>query len=258
MACGPRFAEAVALAKSRPALSVGCHVVMVDGRPALDPRQIPSLICSARTPSFRQSLMRVLCLAAVGKLDHGEIAAEITAQIMRLRRAGIQVSHLDSHKHTHILPAMLRGMLRAAKDCGIGAIRNPFEPFLFARVRHWKRHFQLRMLQRYRHSFHSALAESGVRSPDGCVGIVATGGLSLPTFQALVESLPEGTWEFVTHPGYNDAELATVHTRLRASREQELKILTSPQIKELFTQEQIQLISYQALASGEESNRFLK
>jgi len=247
MACGRRFDEAVTLAKGAPSLSVGCHVVLVDGSPMLDATKIPSLIPSPTAASFRHSLLSFAYLGATARLDRGEIAAEITAQIQRLRDAGIEVTHLDSHKHTHMFPAVLRGMLAAAKNCGVRAIRNPFEPFVFATVRHLKRHFQLRMMRRFRRSFRSALEEAGVRSPDGCIGIAATGGLNLRTFQGLIESLPEGTWEFVSHPGYNDAELSGVNTRLRDSRERELQLLTLEAVKELFKREQIQLISYRAL-----------
>jgi len=247
MACGRGFEDAVSLAKGVPTLSVGCHVVLVDGIPVLDANKIPSLILSPTTPSFRQSLLSFAYRGARGKLDPGEIAAEITAQIQRVQDAGIEVTHLDSHKHTHMFPVVLRGMLAAAKNCGVRAIRNPFEPFVFATVRHWKRHFQLRMMGRFRRSFRNALEDAGVRSPDGCIGIAATGGLNLRTFQGLIESLPEGTWEFVSHPGYNDAELSGVNTRLRDSRERELQLLTLEAVKELFKREQIQLISYRAL-----------
>ena len=83
---------------------------------------------------------------------------------------------------------------------------------------------------------------------DGCVGIVATGGLTVQTFRQLIENLPDGTWEFVTHPGYNDAELNNIKTRLRHSRENELEILTSTEVKELLKREQIELISYSDFA----------
>jgi chitin disaccharide deacetylase len=63
----------------------------------------------------------------------------------------------------------------------------------------------------------------------------------------LIESLPEGTWEFVSHPGYNDRELDQVKTRLRQSREIELGILTSEASKEVLQREQVQLISYRDL-----------
>lgn len=87
-------------------------------------------------------------------------------------------------------------------------------------------------------------------TPDGCVGIVATGGLTPGNFRLLIENLPDGTWEFVTHPGYNDGELDGIQTRLRRSREDELAILTSPESKELLQRERIELISYGEFGSS--------
>jgi hopanoid biosynthesis associated protein HpnK len=244
MACGEKFAEAAALVAQAPRLSVGCHVVLVDGAPVSNPAAVSTLTAEGK---FRDRLTSFAMFAAAGRLDIRQIEAEITAQIQKLQAAGIRVSHLDSHKHTHMFPVVLKGMLRAAKNCGIRAVRNPFEPLVFATVRHWKRQFQLRMMRRFRASFHAALAEAGVATPDGCVGIAATGGLNQQTFESLIQHLPEGTWEFVSHPGYNDAELDNVQTRLRDSREKELAILTSAATKDVLQREGIQMISYRDL-----------
>jgi predicted glycoside hydrolase/deacetylase ChbG (UPF0249 family) len=149
-----------------------------------------------------------------------------------------------------MFPVVLRAMLRAADNCGVGAIRNPFEPLVFAKVGSWKRQFQLRILQRYRASFRKELARARMVTPDGCIGIAATGGLTLAAFQSLIENLPEGTWEFVSHPGYTDVELGKIKTRLRASREKELAILTSDAAKEWLRRAQIELISYRDLAAA--------
>lgn len=246
MACGERFGEATSLSVQAPRLSVGCHLVLVDGRPVLSPSEIPSLT-SGHQAWFRKSLMSFACVAAAGGLDSGQIESEATAQIRQLQSTGIAVSHLDSHKHTHMFPTVLGGILRAAKNCGIRAIRNPFEPLIFASLRHWKRQFQLRMLRRYRDSFRDAMEDVGVVTPDGCVGIAATGGLTAEHFERLIENLPEGTWEFVSHPGYRDADLDRIKTRLRHAREKELAILTSPEVKELLQREKIELISYREL-----------
>lgn len=247
MACGAKFPEAVSMAAQAPRLSVGCHVVLIDGMPVLQASRISTLAIAKSPSRFGNSLKRFALLAAFKKLDSEQIEAEVTAQVRKLQAAGIQVSHLDSHKHTHMFPVVLKGMLRAAKHCGVRAMRNPFEPLIFARVGNWKRQFQLRLLRRYRISFQRALAEAGVVTPDGCIGIAATGGLTHDTFCRLIENLPEGTWEFVSHPGYNDAELDTVQTRLRASREKELAILTSPDMRDLLQQHEIDLISYRDL-----------
>jgi chitin disaccharide deacetylase len=266
MACGSRFEEAVSLAKEVPRLSVGCHVVLVDGAPMLGAAEVSSLVgrnsasstssssskASSYSPSplplrFRDSLISFAIAATSGRLDEGEIEAEISAQVRKLQAAGIAVSHLDSHKHTHVFPCVLRGMLRAAKNCDVRAIRNPFEPLVFATMGGWKRSFQLRMMSSFRKKLRRALGEAGVVAPDGCVGVAATGGLSEHTFRELIEKLPEGTWEFVSHPGYNDAELDQVKTRLRESREKELAILTAAASKEILRREQVQLISYREL-----------
>jgi hypothetical protein len=34
-------------------------------------------------------------------------------------------------------------------------------------------------------------------------------------FEAIIGCIPEGTWEFVCHPGYLDADLFETRTRLR-------------------------------------------
>jgi chitin disaccharide deacetylase len=63
-----------------------------------------------------------------------------------------------------------------------------------------------------------------------------------------VENLPDGTWELVCHPGYNDADLRRVHTRLRASREQELRILTSSSTRNLLEVNGIEIVSFREMA----------
>lgn len=84
-------------------------------------------------------------------------------------------------------------------------------------------------------------------TPDGTFGIVATGALDDRLFRFMVEKLPEGTWEFVCHPGYNDAALQGVRTRLRESRALELRLLTSTATHDLLARSGIQLISYRDL-----------
>lgn len=247
MASGPSFDEAISLAAQTPSLSVGCHVLLVDACPILDSQQISTLVRgNSGLPRFRERAMSFACLATMRKLNEDQIEAEITAQIRKLQSAGIQVSHLDSHKHTHMFPVVFRSMLRAAKKCGILAVRNPFEPFIFASTSqgNWKRSFQLGILRSFRSSFRRALRDTGIVTPDGCIGIVATGGLNLDIFRELIENLPEGTWEFVSHPGYNDADLSKIKTRLRGSRQKELAVLTSDEARELLARKQIELISY--------------
>src|SRR5213594_3802962 len=97
MACGRKFQEAASLAAQAPNLSVGCHVVLVDGAPLLNAADVPSLVAGP-TSRFRESLIRFAGVATTGRLDHEQIESEVTAQIRKLQAAGVRVSHLDSHK----------------------------------------------------------------------------------------------------------------------------------------------------------------
>ncbi len=254
MASGAAFAEAVSLAKKLPQLSIGCHVVLIDGEPVLHASQLPSLSQRDHSGRFRDGLKIFAARALAGGIDEGEIAAEAAAQIRKLQDAGIAVSHVDTHKHTHLFPQILRPLLRAAGECGVQAIRNPFGPRLplhssqlLPRPRLWTRYAEVHVLRRFAARFRKYVGDAGFSTPDGTLGIEVTGALDERLFRAIAGSIPEGTWEFVCHPGYNDADLRRARTRLRGSREEELRVLTLPGARELLAREGIELISYYEL-----------
>lgn len=254
MANSAAFDDAAGMAKSAHALSVGCHVGLVDGKPVAPPKSVPTLLAGDKTNQFVDGIGGLAMRALRGKLREDEIATEARAQMSKLQSAGIAVTHFDTHKHTHMFPSVLRPLLRAAKECGIRAVRNPFAPLqslafahLLRRPKLWVRSSQMRMLQGFAASFRSEVAEAGLRSTDGSLGVLITGVLDETLFEAIVGSIPEGTWEFVCHPGYNDADLDRVNTRLRSSRESELRVLTSPTARSLLQRHGIELISYSEL-----------
>jgi chitin disaccharide deacetylase len=253
MANGPAFAEAVQLAKTVPKLSVGCHVVLTDGEPVLGAEQLPSL---TRAAHFRDGMVAFAARAIAGGMDADEVTAEAAAQIRKIQSAGIVVSHIDTHKHTHLFPRILRPLLRAAAACGVRALRNPFGPRLPLRSNHllarpglWARYVEVRILGGFAGKFREAVDREGFTTPDGTLGIVVTGALDETLFYAIARSIPEGTWEFVCHPGYNDPDLQAGKTRLRQSRETELRVLTLPAAREVLTQQGVELISYRDLGS---------
>lgn len=253
MANGRAFEDAVRLAKALPRLSVGCHAVLIDGEPVVSATKLPSLTSRG---TFRRNLKTFGVRALTGQMNPREIEAEVTAQIHKLQVAGIQVSHVDTHKHTHLFPAVLRPVLRAAKACGIQAIRNPFGPRrplhsreLLKRPNLWTRYAEVRILRNLALKFRDAAQQEGLLTTDGTLGIVVTGALDEEIFRAIAAIVPQGTWEFVCHPGYNDDDLKAANTQLRASREIELKVLTMPEVRRLLSDEQISLISYRDLVT---------
>ncbi len=257
MAGGPRFDDAVQAARSAPTLSVGCHVVLVDGAPVSTAQTVDTLLAirSSEPEKFFSSLSAFSARAMLGGFDRDQLVGEIVAQIKKVQGAGVEVTHLDTHKHAHVLPEILWALIRAAKICGIPAIRNPFVPIkamkakLFKDRRSiWKRYGQARMLHTFSRPFRQQTKRAGLVTPDGLVGMIETGALESAGYSDLVRkslaSLPDGTWELVCHPGYNDAELKSAGTRLLESRDEERRLLSSPALREFLEEQKISVIGY--------------
>lgn len=247
MATAAYFDDAVTLARANPSLEVGCHVLLVDATPALPPAQIPSLCPDGR--QFRVSLAELVRDLYLGRVRVSEIEAETAAQIRRLQSTGLRVSHIDTHKHTHVFPRILRPVLRAARACGIRAIRNPFEPAWARRATPGSsplRNSAVTALTLHRPAFTRLVRQAGLATTWGTLGVLATGTLEVAeTLQRLLAALPAGeaVWELVCHPGYPDAALEQVRTRLRASRAHEHAALI-----DLVPRSRIPLTSWQGLA----------
>jgi chitin disaccharide deacetylase len=219
MAAGPAFDDAVRVAGRSSTLGVGCHVVLVDGQPVAPREQIPTLLDQNR--EFRPTLGKFVRDLMLGRIREDEIEAEAFAQIQRLQHAGIAVTHVDTHKHTHMFPAVLKPLLRAAARCGVPAVRTPFEPDWALAATSGApalRRLEVRILRSRRAAFLRLIRLTGFVTTGGAVGVLATGTLNTPTLQQLRHAMPDGVWELVCHPGYNDTALAAVRTRLRESR----------------------------------------
>ena len=240
MAKAAQTQEAIALANAK--LGVGCHVVLVDGQSVLEPRRdLLWLVDPVRTigrfeptlGSFLRSLYFKRSWPSSSRILEQEMEAEASAQIALLQSRGLRLTHIDTHKHTHMFPRVLRPVLRAAGAAGIRIVRNPFEPEWSIRATPrapWIRRLQVRLLRTLEPTFRRIVAEEGFSTTDGAIGVLATGTLDAPTINSLLSAIPDGTWELVTHPGYNDADLANAGTRLLASREIELQSLQTVRV----------------------------
>lgn len=237
--------EAVNMALAMPSLGVGCHIVLVDGAPVSAPNTIASLV-DRNSGTFFPSPGSLLKRLFTARIRSTEIEAEAAAQIALLQSYGLRLTHVDTHKHLHMFPGILRPVLRAARAAGIRAIRNPFEPIWSVNATANApdlRRAEIILLRRFESSFRRIVAQEGFVTSDGAVGVLATGTLNIAAVRGLIAAMPEGTFEFVTHPGYRDEQLAQANTRLLESREIERNALVS--IKDFVG---INLISFASLA----------
>jgi predicted glycoside hydrolase/deacetylase ChbG (UPF0249 family) len=228
MANGAAFEHAVELARDTPSLDIGVHFVLVGG-----PGQ----------PATVAELIRALLLRRVDPY------ASLRTQIERILQAGLRPTHLDTHKHTHLLPPVLDAVARLGEEFGVRWVRRPFDlPLTGApsEVPLSKRAVSA-AFRSVRGQFHSKLARHGCRTTDHFAGFQITGRFSAADVIHLIENLPPGTTEFMVHPGFCRAELRAAKTRLKESREAELRALLDPAVKAVLARAGVELRPYSRL-----------
>ena len=222
MATGAAFDDAVRLAKETPSLDIGCHLVLVGA------------------PGFPLTLPQLMYAVALRRID---IHGKLSQQVERIVDAGLSPTHLDTHKHTHLLPPVLEAVARISEAFKIPWVRRPFDFPLQPGGVGWTNKLMRLMDGR----FHRALARHHCRSTDWFAGFRLTGGYRTGDLARLIRALPEGVTEFMCHPGRCGDDLRAARTRLKESREEELRALTAPEVRMALAEAGVQLVSYRDL-----------
>jgi hopanoid biosynthesis associated protein HpnK len=250
--------DALARALRRPSLGVGCHLTLVDGQPTLPPARVPSLI--EGDGRFRRSWKPFIVSCLLGHVSLLEVEQELTAQIDRIRSAGLALTHLDAHKHVHAYPPIFAIVTRLAERFRIPVVRVPFEPWqnAFSNTPHRRTVrsqalMNAAMLPWAWRDYRNA-ARAGIRTPH-FIGRAHTGVLSAQALTAMVRALPPGVTELMVHPGYVDEALTQLNTRLVNARADEVDLLTRESTFDLLTDQRITLIRHDLSLSENRSLR---
>jgi predicted glycoside hydrolase/deacetylase ChbG (UPF0249 family) len=220
MANGDAFDDALRLARETPGLDIGCHLVLVQGNSLINGQPLP------------QTIRELLVALSRRKID---VYKELQAQMEKILSVGLRPTHLDSHKHTHVIPNVFRAVLRLAHDFGVPYVRLPFDAGVpFARVPS--------RVARYRYC--QWARGYNVSMTDYFMGYRLTGSLTEKTLADAIRSIPDGLTEFMCHPGFVGPELMRARTRLKESRLHELEALISPRIRQIVKAAGVQLIPF--------------
>jgi len=256
LANGRAFASAILTAQANPGLGVGVHLNLSDGPSVAPTSAVKSLL--SETAELDGGPESLLLRIARRSLLVEEVELEWDAQIQKIRDAGISPTHLDGHKHVHMLPGLFQVALRLAKKHGIRAVRISHEDSKLRAVLSEgkdpqtttivKQGVQARGLKLLARDARGLANRAGIATPDYFCGIAQTGVLMAEGVERLLQILPDGTTELMCHPGYADEELRQTHTRLQESRHAELNILTDGAIRKLVATQGIRLINFKDMA----------
>jgi predicted glycoside hydrolase/deacetylase ChbG (UPF0249 family) len=232
LANGASFDSATVQAKEF-AVPVGVHLNLSEGTTLSGP------ITGLTDPKNKlpgKAQMRKYLLG--DHVDMPAVRREFSLQIEKTMAAGLRPDHLDGHQHCHVYPALTDMIIELAKEYGIDAFRSvcPADPVDAVVPEELVEDISL-----FRSIGDKAKAlfdSSGIRTPRGLWGLPQLHTLDTKVLCELLEKIPDGHWELMTHPGYPYPEGRHFESPQRLT---ELKALCSPGVKEIITHRHIRL-----------------
>jgi predicted glycoside hydrolase/deacetylase ChbG (UPF0249 family) len=247
----PAAEYAVASLAQAPGLGVGVHLNICDGRPLLPPEAIPSLVGTDNNFHSAATMIRKLWR---WQISGREIEAEFRAQIRWARDRGIVPTHADSHHHMHLYPPAAAPLARALAAEGIGRARTP-RCSAWPKARSVGGPYEGNAVRRalvrvYRTALRGTIFRK-LSMPDSRVSFLPGDRRNLAglgeKWKAMFEHLPAGLFELACHPGIYERGFSE-SDRIHVQREEELRLLTSPELHDTLTNSGIRLITYDALS----------
>jgi predicted glycoside hydrolase/deacetylase ChbG (UPF0249 family) len=237
VACGRAFDHACRLVEKRRKLDLGIHLTLVEEKPVLGPDQLKTLAPKRVLPkSYRQLFVGLI----KGRIDVNEIEMELDAQIQRVLKAGLTISHLDSHQHAHFFPQLRRVLFRLAEHYGIKAVRAG------GRVTPGRTKFSL-FLAPLAKNLQRAARARGLLTPDTLWLPSPSGRLTGLDLVKGIPKLPEGVSELVVHPGMDQKAIEREYPDWGFKWQQELAAVRATDVRDTLTRHNVELTRYSEL-----------
>lgn len=245
MMSGAAVDDAVRRAKRLPGLHVGLHVVVVDGRPLLDPSRVPALVGADGAFSTRLVQAGFQMFFSAGA--RAQLEDEIRAQFEAFATTGLALDHVNGHNHMQLHPTVLDTIIRIGSAFGMKAMRVPYEPLgpswratrQGAGVRAGNAWGLAPVLGYCR----LRLRKANIACNDYVFGLSDTGRMTRERVLAFLRELPDGVTEMYFHP----ASRRSPHMPAYAQPEAELAALLDPQAAAFIEEAGISLSTYSQL-----------
>jgi hopanoid biosynthesis associated protein HpnK len=240
MMTGNAVEDAIIRARHLPRLGIGLHLVLVDGRPILPPRQVPDLIDAHGR--FRTNMALAAANFFFRRHIREQLAREIEAQFAAFHATGLPLDHVNAHKHFHLHPTIAGLILSVGRRYGLAAARAPVEPLaLLTRIEPVSQGLAGRIAAPYAKAMARRFRAAGLVVPDQVLGLAWSGQMTRARVLGLIEQLPPGLTEIYCHPATEDAyDGSAPGYAYRA----ELAALVDPDVKAAAMQQSIRLARF--------------
>ena len=240
LAVGLAFSHAVRRAKENKITKIGVHLTLTGSfKPISSPEEVPTLVDrQSRFPKSYDSFFGKYFASLVNK---DEIYEEFKKQIVTIKNEGFTIAHIDSHQHIHMVPGILKVVIKLMKEFGIEYIRFPLER-MSKRVDVAGLIRQLMLLPVCSMS-RRLLDTPGIKHNDRFIGYTRALRLRGEDLTDAISDLKDGLTELGCHPGYFTERVKESYPWYK-NCEEELKILCDKNFVDKIKKSSIELVSY--------------
>lgn len=193
----PGFNHAVNLIKKNPELGLGIHFSLTWGKAVSDKIKVPKLV--DKDGYFLNDFVIKILLSYADKSFLEQIKIEFTNQMEKALSKGLNIDHIDSQHHIHMIPKIFSIVKHIAKSYGVKYIRLPYEKI---NLWPWQNGFnQLLlnlpkvMLMRYFKNFIT------FNNHINFYGLLHSNKMNKRAFQQILSQLSSEISEILFHPG---------------------------------------------------------
>ena len=244
MVTGESFIAAVELVKKNPSLKVGIHLSLVGGKSVLLRNDIPTLV--DKDGFFRNGFYSFSLDYILNRIKLKDIEREIRAQFKRFLNTGLEINHVNSHQHIHIIPPIFDIVVRICEELNLNTyIRIPYEPLKFKgylfikrpiRFMQWIVVTSLIFLLKFKKR-----RKIDQREHFAFRGFFDAGNLTLDSVKNILDTVKEET-EIVCHPGIVDRQMLYKYEKWRYRWKDELAVLINRDLIKLLSERGIEVI----------------
>jgi hopanoid biosynthesis associated protein HpnK len=195
-------ADGIARARRLPTLRVGLHLVLVDGRPALPPENLPDLVDTSGC--LRKDLAALGLAICARPTVRAQLRAEIEAQFRAYLKTGLDLDHVNAHKHFHLHPAVANDVIAIGRRYGMQGLRVPREPAAVLAKIESQTVRAPTLIAPWTKLLSRRARRAGLLSPDWVFGLAWSGAMSTRRLDGLLRHLPIGSTEIYLHPAIRD------------------------------------------------------
>jgi hopanoid biosynthesis associated protein HpnK len=243
-----RSARAAAeLARDNPALDVGLHAVVCQGRSMLDSSRLGTAVSASG--EFMDSPVSAGMRYFFDRSMRAAMTDELRAQVERHLELVGYLNHIDGHLNFHVHPLFSDILVNLAVEYKVPCIRLPRERVMttlaLRRDNAMRKLVESVIFRTLSRRTSRMMSERGLTSTDSLFGLHQSGHLSEDYVVGVIDRIRDGTTELYFHPA---ADIGGVPPS--AAAQHEVEILTGSRVRDAVARNGIELTTFADLAKG--------